>query len=192
MLTALRMELGRVERLRLGIDPRAASAVTESKKLVDEMVHLVRDLALGLRPSMLDDIGLQPTLEWQARDFSRRFGLPVDLEIAGDLDRLSDQQRTCVFRVVQEALTNCVRHARAEHVAIKVNVQDEELALSVTDDGIGLEQTPRRSALGLRDWERARELGGTVSIQSASGKGSTLTLRLPISESETALARAAS
>ena len=61
---------------------------------------------------MLDDIGLQPTLEWQARDFSRRYDVPVELEVHGALDTLSDQHRTCVYRVVQEALTNCVRHAQ--------------------------------------------------------------------------------
>ncbi len=189
MLTALRMELGRVERLGRTPDARTAAAVSESRQLVDEMVRLVRDLALGLRPSMLDDIGLQPTLEWQARDFSRRYGVPVDLEVTGNLNTLSDQHRTCIYRVVQEALTNCVRHARARSVRIRVDARDQGLLLSVIDNGVGLDPAVRRGGLGLRGIEeRVRELGGTVAMRSAAGEGSTLTVQLPLASPETALA----
>ena len=104
MLTALRMELGRIDRR--GIErPTPADvaarpwAVAECRQLVDDMVRTVRDLALGLRPSMLDDFGLQPALEWHVRDFARRFGIPVELSVDGDLERLPEQHRTCVYRV---------------------------------------------------------------------------------------------
>jgi signal transduction histidine kinase len=191
MLTALRMELGRVDRISSG-NSRLAAAVAECRQLVDEMVRIVRDLALGLRPSMLDDIGLEAALEWQARDFSRRSGVPVDLEVNGDLDALTDQHRTCVYRVVQEALTNTIRHARAKHVVINVQAGDERLTLSVTDDGVGVDPTVRRSGLGLRGIEeRVRELNGTVAMRSATGRGSTLTIELPLATTEEALARAA-
>jgi signal transduction histidine kinase len=180
------MELGRVDRIGGPTDTRVAAAVSECRQLVDEMVHLVRDLALGLRPSMLDDIGLQPTLEWQARDFSRRYGVPVDLDVSGDLDSLSDLHRTCIYRVVQEALTNCIRHARASRVNISVH------AHVVTDNGVGLDPAARREGLGLRGIEeRVRELAGAVTIVSAAGQGSTLTVRLPLATREAALARAA-
>ena len=193
MLTALRMELGRIDRVGGSGDSRVAAAVTECRLLVDEMVHLVRDLALGLRPSMLDDIGLQPTLEWQARDFSRRYGVPVDLSVSGDLDTLSDQHRTCVYRVVQEALTNCIRHAHATRVSIKVHAQPERLELSVIDNGVGLDPAARREGLGLRGIEeRVHELDGTVVMDSATGKGSMLTVNLPLVATGGALARAAS
>jgi signal transduction histidine kinase len=199
MLTALRMELGRVDRISAG-NSRLASAVSECRQLVDEMVRTVRDLALGLRPSMLDYIGLQAALEWQARDFSRRYGVPVDLEVRGDLDALTDQHRTCVYRVVQEALTNCIRHAHARQVGIELNAGRERLELSVTDDGIGVDSAARpstslgatREGLGLRGIEeRVRELGGTVVMRSATGQGSTLTIELPLVSAEVALARAA-
>jgi signal transduction histidine kinase len=192
MLTALRMELGRIDRLGASSDPRVGAAVAECRQLVDEMVRLVRDLALGLRPSMLDDMGLQPALEWQARDFSRRYGVAVDLGVTGNLDTLSDQHRTCVYRVVQEALTNCVRHARASHVGIEVHAVDSNLTLRVTDNGVGVDPQARRDGFGLRGIEeRVRELGGAVTMGSAAGHGSTLTVLLPLESTEGALARAA-
>jgi signal transduction histidine kinase len=192
MLTALRMELGRIDRIGAAKEPRVATAVVECRLLVDEMVRLVRDLALGLRPSMLDDMGLQPALEWQARDFSRRYGVTVDLAVNGELDSLSDQQRTCVYRVVQEALTNCVRHARASHVGIEVQTIDSSLGLRVTDNGVGVDPDARRGGFGLRGIEeRARELGGTVTMRSAAGQGSTLIVVLPLETTEAPLARAA-
>src|SRR5262245_18631601 len=120
MLTALRMELGRLDRLSGPADRARAAAAAECRQLVDSMVRTVRDLALGLRPSMLDDFGLQPALEWHVRDLTRRYGVPVDLVVDGDFDSLPDQYRTCLYRVAQEALTNCVRHAGASRIEVSV------------------------------------------------------------------------
>lgn len=179
MLTALRMELGRIDRVRRG-DPAIGATVTECRQLVDDMVHLVRDLALGLRPSMLDDLGLQPALEWQVRDFTRRCSIPVDLEIIGSLGDLSDPHRTCIYRVVQEALTNCVRHARATRISVAVRAQSDVLEVSVSDNGVGLDPGRRAGGLGLRGIEeRVRELEGTVDMRSSVGRGATLAVRLP-------------
>src|SRR6185503_20926002 len=113
-----RMELGRIERTRAPSETRTANAVAECRRLVDSMVRTVRDLALGLRPSMLDDFGLQPALEWHIRDFTRRYGVKVELHLDGDFTALSDAYRTCVYRTVQEALTNCIRHAQARSIAV--------------------------------------------------------------------------
>ena len=194
MLTALRMELGRIDRLRSAGDTRVAGAVGECRQLVDNMVRTVRDLALGLRPSMLDDFGLQPALEWHVRDFGRRFGVPVELTVDGDFDLLPEQHRTCVYRSVQEALTNCVRHARASHIAVSVSRQADCLAVSITDDGVGFNPAQRAGGLGLRGIEeRVRDLHGVLSIKSAAGAGTTLTLKVPLlaDAPEVAHARAA-
>jgi signal transduction histidine kinase len=181
MLTALRMELGRIDRLRGPHDTRLASTVTECRQLVDNMVHTVREVALGLRPSMLDDLGLQPALEWQARDFTRRSNVPVEVAVSGTLERLSDQHRTCIYRVVQESLTNCVRHARAAHIQVAVRAKPDVLEVSVSDDGVGIDPTRRAAGFGLRGIEeRVRELGGSVSLRSAAGKGATLAITLPL------------
>jgi signal transduction histidine kinase len=189
MLTALRMELGRIDRLRS--TDRVAGAVAESRQLVDNMVRTVRDLALGLRPSMLDDFGLQPALEWHVRDFGRRYGVPVTLSIDGEFDRLSEPQRICVYRAVQEALTNCVRHARAQRIDVAVADGKEGVTVAVSDDGIGLDPARKAGGLGLRGIEeRVRELGGTMTIRSASGAGTTLTIRIPVEARPTEALRA--
>jgi signal transduction histidine kinase len=190
VLTGLRMELGRIERL----SPGVASAVSECKGLVDEMFLTVRTLALGLRPSMLDDLGLQAALEWHVRDFMSRYSINVNLRMAGDFDRLPDSHRTCVYRVVQEALTNCVRHADAHNVAIDVNTNDRELQLSVVDDGVGLNPAHRGRGLGLIGIdERVKELGGSVIISPDGARGTTVAvcLPLPVPLTEAPLARAA-
>ncbi len=144
-------------------------------------MRTVRDLALGLRPSMLDDFGLQPALEWHVRDFTRRYGLPVQLNVNGDLQRLPDQFRTCVYRVVQEALTNCVRHAAATCIRVTVTGHQDGLDVTVVDDGIGFDVERQKTGLGLRGIEeRARELGGRVEIRSVKGAGTSLLIRLPV------------
>jgi signal transduction histidine kinase len=194
VLTALRMELGTIERTRSPRDERIATAVAEAKKLVDSMFRTVRDLALGLRPSMLDDFGLQAALEWQVRDFSGRFGVNVDLNLDGDLDVVPDRHRTCVYRAVQEALTNCIRHAQATCVKVIVTGQAHQLDVSVTDDGIGIDPAQRRNGLGLRGIEeRVKELHGAMTIRQAAGGGTTLAIALPLpaSTKEVELARAA-
>ncbi len=191
MLTALRMELGRIDRLRAPTDGQLAGAVSESRQLVDNMVRTVRDLALGLRPSMLDDFGLQPALEWHVRDLGRRYGVPIELDVTGDFEQLTEQHRTCVYRAVQEALTNCVRHSKATRITVAVSDQPDGLNLSVTDDGVGFDPSKRAGGLGLRGIEeRVRELHGTMAIRSARGAGTTLTIRLPLQTRPTEVFRA--
>lgn len=190
VLTGLRMELGRIER----ISPGVGSVVAECKTLVDEMFSTVRSLALGLRPSMLDDFGLQAALEWHVRDFMGRYAINVDLRMVGDFERLPDSHRTCVYRVVQEALTNCVRHADAKNIQVGVTTDEGQLQVSVSDDGVGLDPAHRRTGLGLRGIdERVKELQGTVTISPAAKRGTLVAVRLPLPAPimEVPLARAA-
>jgi signal transduction histidine kinase len=195
VLTALRMELGRIDRGRLPQDTRLGSSVAEAKQLVDKMFRTVRDLALGLRPSMLDDLGLRAALEWHARDMSRRSGIDVELTVDGDIGTLSDRYQTCVYRVIQEALTNCARHAQAHTVAVRMIADSRALDISVTDDGIGFDPAAPRDGLGLRGIEeRVKELGGTLTIRSERGRGTVLAIQLPLPApaTEAPLARVAS
>ena len=194
VLTALRMELGRIERTRAPADVRIGAAVAESKKLVDNMFRTVRDLALGLRPSMLDDFGLQAALEWHVRDVTSRYGVNVELHVDGDFDALPDRYRTCVYRAVQEALTNCVRHAKARAMTVSITRESDQLDVSVTDDGVGFDSVRRGTGLGLRGIdERVKELQGEMTIGNGDAGGTKLAIRLPwpVRPTEVPLARAA-
>jgi signal transduction histidine kinase len=158
------------------------------------MFCTVRNLALGLRPSMLDDFGLQAALEWHARDFMGRYAIDVELKMDGDFDALQDKHRTCVYRVVQEAMTNCVRHAQAKNIQIAVTADCGQLRVVVSDDGVGLDPAHRRNGLGLRGIdERVKELQGTMTISREPRRGTTLAVRFPLPPrvTEVALARAA-
>ncbi len=193
VLTGLRMALGGIERT--SGEPRVAVAVAECRKLVDDMFRTVRDLALGLRPSMLDDFGLQPALEWHVRDFSRRYNIDAQLKMEGDVDALTDKHRTCVYRVIQEAMTNCARHAQATTILVEVTCHDKQLRVAVTDDGIGLDPARGRRGLGLRGIdERVKELHGSMTISRHAGAGTTVSVLLPVpaATTEAALASAAS
>jgi signal transduction histidine kinase len=188
VLTGLRMELGHIDRTAPAVRPMVA----ECKRLVDEMFGTVRNLALGLRPSMLDDFGLHAALEWHTRDFMRRYAIDVELRLAGALETLPDKYRTCVYRVVQKAMTNCVRHAHARHIQVAVAAERGQLSVRVTDDGRGLDTRQRRAGLGLRGIdERVKELHGTLTITAERSGGTTLFVRVPIPSEETFDARAA-
>jgi signal transduction histidine kinase len=184
MLTALRMELANLEEIRNSSADQFKGRLQEAKHLAEQTLISVRDLAMGLRPAMLDDLGLAPALEWQGREFSRRSGIPVDVQVDGAVEALPDAHRTCVFRIVQEALTNCARHARAEHIRVAVHGGQGAVFLSVQDDGVGIAGSETSAGgLGLVGIEeRARELGGAVRIYSQPGKGTTLQAEIPVPE----------
>ncbi|MCC7010364.1 MAG: sensor histidine kinase [Acidobacteria bacterium] len=181
VLTALRMEIGRIDRVRPASDLRISAAVAECRRLVDNMFRTVRDLSMGLRPSMLDDFGLQAALEWLVRDFTSRFGIKVDLELGGELDGLPERHRTCVYRAVQEALTNCARHSGARSARVQITGTAGALIVRVSDDGVGIDPVKRRNGLGLRGIEeRVKELGGTMQIGGGVNLGTVLMVQLPL------------
>lgn len=182
MLTAQRMELRNLQKLCEGCDSEALVRLEETAQTSEQALRTVRDIAMGLRPSMLDDLGLAPAIEWQARDFSRRYGIPVGVQLEGELDQLPDAHRTCVYRIVQEALTNCARHAKAGEVRIAVHGRSDRLTMTVQDDGVGFDPSGSRSrGLGLIGIEeRVRELGGTATVFSQLGKGTTIAVDIPL------------
>ena len=182
LLTALRMELGNVERARGASNGEADPHLEQAKKLAETTLKTTRDIAMGLRPAMLDVLGLGPALEWQAREFSRRYGTPIQLEVDGDLRDVPDPHRTYLYRIVQEGLTNCARHAQAKHIRVRLEEANGQLAAAVEDDGVGFDQDGGVAyGLGLLGiTERVRELSGNVSIQSEPGKGTRIAIVLPL------------
>jgi signal transduction histidine kinase len=150
------------------------------RTFADTSINSIRDIALLLRPSMLDDLGLVPALEWQARELSRRTGIKVNVTAEDVPDVLPDEVRTCVYRLVQEALNNVTRHSGAKTAVITVRHDAGSLFLSVTDDGSGFDPTRTRGLGMLGMEERVRQLGGRFEVQSAPGKGTTLRVALPM------------
>jgi signal transduction histidine kinase len=180
MMTALGMELGHLETLRSSNLDSFRSRIEDAKRLNSDAMRAIRDLAMGLRPSMLDDIGIEAALQWQGREFSRHTGVPATVRVDGSLDYLNDSQRTCIYRVVQEALTNCARHAKAKHVLVSLQAGSHGVVVIVQDDGRGFNAAAARGGLGLLGMqERVQELDGTVTINSRPQKGTTIRAELP-------------
>ncbi len=184
MLTGIKMELGNLEEFRNSPGDEFGKHLADARAIAEQTMRSVRDLAMGLRPSMLDDLGLEPALRWQAREFSRHSGIPASVKTEGDFGTLDDSVRTCIYRVVQESLTNCARHAEASNVLITAHANQARISLTVQDDGKGFD--PRNLAgrgLGLIGMgERVKKLGGTLSISSQSlqnPKGTVLRVELP-------------
>jgi signal transduction histidine kinase len=181
MLTALRMELGNVEEFRNQAGSDFTNHLGQAKKLAEDTLRTVRNMSAGLRPSVLDELGLAPALQWQAREFTKRSGVPVEMRLDGDLANLPDAHRTCIYRVVQEALTNCARHAQAKSIRVGLHGGPQMLSLTVEDDGVGFEiQKVRGRGIGLLGIEeRVRELGGTVQLRSQPSTGTLLRCEIP-------------
>ncbi len=186
LLTALRMELGNMERSRSVQGGEPDPHLDQAKKLAESTLRTTRDIAMGLRPAMLDVLGLGPALEWQAREFSRRYNTPIRLEVDGDLRDVPDPHRTYLYRIVQEGLTNCARHAQAKNIHVKLEDSSGKLSVLVEDDGVGFDQH-RGVAYGLGllgITERVRELCGQLSIQSEPGKGTRIAVVLPLNRAD--------
>ncbi len=194
MLTALGIELANLHTLRGSDEAAFRARIDDAKRLNTDAMRAIRDLAMGLRPSMLDDLGLGPALEWQGREFSRHTGVPATVHVVGVLDDLPEAHRTCIYRVVQEALTNCAKHSKARSVVVSVNGRQDSVQAIIQDDGVGFD-AESRSALGLGLLgieERVQELDGIMHIISQAGDGTTLRVFLPVKRAETAWAKSAS
>src|SRR2546426_4893032 len=174
-LTGLGIELANLEQLRDGPQSEYRSHLGDAKRLTEETLRTVRNIAMGLRPSMLDDSGIVPAVRWQASELSKRTGTPVELQIEGDVDGLGDDGRTCLYRVVQEALTNCARHAQATTIQIAMERRNGSVCLSIRDDGIGFDTGRARAGLGLVGIEeRVKKLGGSLAVSSWPNRGKLL------------------
>jgi signal transduction histidine kinase len=180
-LTALRMEIASLGRIAPEDRDTFRAHLGEAKKVAELTMRTVRDLAMGLRPSMLDDLGLRPAIEWQAREFARRTGVVANVEIEGPLEGLDEARRTSLFRIVQEALTNIAKHAGAQQVSITVEALEPGVRVRVKDNGKGMDvENARGKGLGLIGIEeRARDNGGEFYLESQPGFGTSIEVFLP-------------
>lgn len=159
-------------------EPR--TQLLEIRRLTERTVTAVRDMSLLLRPSMLDDLGLVPALQWQAREVSRNNNIRIDVQADASTEDLPDEHKTCIYRIVQEALRNVTRHARARAVQIHLTHPDETLHLTIRDDGQGF-VPEREKGMGLLGMEeRVSYLKGAFEVKSQPGKGTVINVDLPL------------
>ncbi len=180
-LWALSLGIGNLHAaLRSGDVEAALQQIGAIREIADANVSVVRNMSLLLRPSMLDDLGLLPALKWLAREVSRTTGVQVDISAEDLPENLPEEHKTCIYRVVQEALRNSSRHSRARHARIHVRATAERLVLYVQDDGVGFDPA-REKGLGLLGIEeRVNRIKGAVLVDSAPGRGATISLQLPL------------
>jgi len=180
LLTANGLQLRALKSNRL-LPEEMRNDLEESCRLNAEALRQVRDLAMGLRPALLDDVSMVAALEWQARQFSRQTGISALVEASGDSSGLPEANRVCIYRCVQEALTNCAKHARAKHVRILLSVSNTAADVVIEDDGIGLDEGTCSKGLGLIGMrERVAGARGTFAIATRNQGGTALTLRIPV------------
>jgi len=167
------------------LPPSVQRRLEEIRGLLDQVEGELRRLSHELRPTMLDDLGLVPALEFLAEGVAKRAGLVV--AVTGSTQgRLPSRVETTLYRIVQEALTNAARHAHATHVEVRLRREPQAIGCSVADDGVGFDAAAvlapgGRHGLGLAGIrERLDPLGGTLQVTSAPGAGTRLSVSVPL------------
>lgn len=168
-------------------DAWARAQLQDLRLLAEKVVAVVRDMSLLLRPSMLDDLGLIPALEWQAREVSRNSNLYVQVNAHAIPEDLPDEHKTCIYRVVQEALRNAVRHAEAKTVSITLSQKAANLVLSIQDNGRGFFPEHERGLGLLGMEERVTHLHGDFQVESRPGEGTAIYVELPVADASAIL-----
>lgn len=181
ILTAIKLDLTWMNRRLPKANEELRERLRSTIGLLNEGVQSVRNICSGLRPGVLDDLGLAAAIEWQANEFGSRTGIDCMVSVpAADLT-LDGDQATEFFRIFQECLTNIIRHAEAKTVRVILDEQDGELVLTVADDGKGFLESDVSESLGFLGMkERAQVCGGNLEIASSPGSGTTITLRVPM------------
>ena len=181
-LTALRMELAPVPAVVQ--NPAARERLRNCQDLAARAVRTVRHISLMLRPSLLDDLGLDAALEWHLNEFSRRSGIQSEYVADEEMPELSEEMRTCVYRVAQEALNNCEKYSRATRARLVVRISEDSIMIEIGDNGAGFQLTPRglpargTGLLGIR--ERVSRLRGSTMIDTTPGGGTRVVVTLPL------------
>ena len=181
-LTGLKLDVAWMKR-RLPRDDELVARCASIVERIDATLSAVRRIATALRPAILDQLGLAAALEWQGQEFAARTGIEVVMELSVDGAPVPDDLGSSAFRILQEALTNVARHAKATRVTIRLAQTPALLTLAVSDDGVGipperLAGTASLGVVGMR--ERALACGGEFHISCEPGHGTTVLLRVPL------------
>ena len=178
-LGALLVDMGRLSASLPSNDDVVQDLIRKIRLLAESSVTAVRNIALLLRPSMLDDLGLVAAIEWQAREISRRSNVEVEVHAEEMTCDLRENLKTCIYRITQEALNNVARHSGARHASVTIRVDDHLIEVVIGDDGKGFDPQHSRGLGILGMEERARLLHGSLQVGSKPG-GTEITARLPL------------
>jgi PAS domain S-box-containing protein len=184
ILTSIKMDMTWMARHLPQSETLVLARIHESIQSINDGVKAVRTICSGLRPGVLDDLGLAAAIEWQAADFAARYSIPCQVTVPPVDLHLDGDRATATFRIFQECLTNVIRHAQANAIRVDLCQEEEYLLLVVEDDGIGFQVADLSNTLGslglLGMRERAQFCGGEVHISSSSGNGTRVTVRMPV------------
>ncbi|MDP2369084.1 PAS domain S-box protein [Rhodoferax sp.] len=188
-LTALRIDFNSLANTMTTLEPATLTRLASIDQLIDNMVDTTRQICDELRPGMLDDLGFEAAISSYVKNFTQRFAVPCDLLLDRETYGLDESLSTTLFRIVQEALTNIARHARASHAMVALQDRGDELLLTIADDGCGLStalegERKTYGLLGMR--ERVDMLGGRLAIDSSPGRGTHIEVTIPKTVSATA------
>lgn len=183
-LGALLVDLGQLSKLVPSQDSLLQGQIVRIKSAAETAVKSIRDMALLLRPPMLDDLGLIAALEWQGREISRRGDMEVDVHSENVSEQLANEIKVCIYRLVQEALHNAATHADAKRATVTVAQSGGKIRVAIADDGNGFAAECVRGMGILGMEERVKRLGGIFAIQSEPGEGTTVKAELPLSPAE--------
>jgi len=179
-LNALLVDAGNLQRRLPEDDAQSRELLNSIRRLADISVNEIRDIALLLRPSMLDDLGLAAAIQWQGREVSRRTGLAVKVRAEVEPDGLPEAVSLALYRVAQEALQNVARHAHAQTVEVELKQENGRLVLRVEDDGQGFDAEHLRGLGTIGMQERLRGVGGSLRVTSLQGKGTKVVAEVPL------------
>jgi len=181
MLTGLQFS---VSSLAMQTPDEQKITITSTKKAVSDLIAQTREISFNLRPSMLDDMGLQPTLVWHLERYTTQTGIKVNLEYKFFNRRFKPEIETAVFRIIQEALTNVARHAEVSVVDVTLEIKEDTIQVDIQDQGQGFDlvSVDQRFPIGITGMrERASAVGGFLNIFSSMGKGTHIQAILPLS-----------
>jgi len=182
-LTVLKMDVGAICKKIHVTDPVVQNKLKGLSDIIDKIVYSVRRIALELRPSMLDDLGLEDAMAWHLEEVEKQSGIKTSFKGPGEEWELSEPIKTHLFRIFQESLTNVVRHSKATEARVELTKKDGGLLLTITDNGIGFnpEDIDKGKTLGILGMkERAAIIGATYEIQSKPAEGTRITVTVQL------------
>ena len=181
-LTGLQMDIHWMQKKLQQSDPLLVNKINEMNEMVDNTIRSIRRILSDLRPAILDDLGMLAAMEWLNQETTKRYPIEIHFQVNKQEIPLSPDAASGLFRIYQEAINNAIKHANAKNITTMIEVTDNQLTMSITDNGKGISNTQKQEKgyglLGIK--ERTYILGGTFSIQSEEGKGTSLIIHIPL------------